>query len=268
MKLTRCIRCAVLPLLVMVFCSFTAQGDEASEQSRGLNVARGVDEADSGFGSFEANVVMVIDDGKGHASERSLSIRVLEGQNEGDRNLTIVHEPRNVSGTALLSHAQKVGNDDQWLYLPALGRVKRISSSNRSGAFMGSEFAYEDMTAQELEKFEYRYIDRQIMEGRLQHRVERIPVYEGSGYKRQIMWVDDEHQRISRVDFFDRRDQRLKTLTFEGFKKYGGQYWRPDIMLMSNHQNGRRTRLEWSDYDFRSGLNDSDFSVAALRRAR
>ena len=60
-------------------------------------------------------------------------------------------EPRDVKGTAFLIHAHKQEADDQWLYLPALKRVKRISSSNRSGSFMGSEFSYEDLGAQELE---------------------------------------------------------------------------------------------------------------------
>ena len=67
-------------------------------------------------------------------------------------------EPRDVKGTALLIHAHRESADDQWLYLPALKRVKRISSSNQSGSFMGSEFAYEDMSSPEVEKFTYMYL--------------------------------------------------------------------------------------------------------------
>ncbi len=75
---------------------------------------------------------------------------------DGDKSLFVFDEPRDVQGTAFLIHAHREDADDQWLYLPALKRVKRISSANRSGSFMGSEFAYEDMTAQEVEKFTYR----------------------------------------------------------------------------------------------------------------
>ena len=64
--------------------------------------------------------------------------------------------PKDVKGTATLTFTHKVGPDDQWLYLPALKRVKRITSENRSGSFVGSEFAYEDLGSQELEKYSKR----------------------------------------------------------------------------------------------------------------
>ena len=87
-----------------------------------------------------------------------MRVKVLEVEDDGDRSLFIFDEPRDVAGTAMLVHSHKDAADDQWLYLPALTRVKRISSSNRSGSFMGSEFAYEDMSVPEVEKFTYRYL--------------------------------------------------------------------------------------------------------------
>ena len=90
---------------------------------------------------------------QGQESRRQLRVQVLEVSDDGDKSLFVFDEPRDVQGTAFLIHAHREDADDQWLYLPALKRVKRISSANRSGSFMGSEFAYEDMTAQEVEKF-------------------------------------------------------------------------------------------------------------------
>ena len=79
-------------------------------------------------------------------------------QTRGDLSLVIFDTPADVKGTAFLSHTKKAGSDDQWLYLPALKRVKRIASSNQAGPFMGSEFAYEDISSQELEKYTYKYL--------------------------------------------------------------------------------------------------------------
>ena len=95
---------------------------------------------------------------QGQESRRQLRVQVLEVSDDGDKSLFVFDEPRDVQGTAFLIYAHREDADDQWLYLPALKRVKRISSANRSGSFMGSEFAYEDMTAQEVEKFTYRYL--------------------------------------------------------------------------------------------------------------
>ena len=73
-------------------------------------------------------------------SKRELEIRTLEVKDDGDKSLTVFHTPRDVRGTALLTFSHGVDPDDQWLYLPALRRVKRIASNNQSGPFMGSEF--------------------------------------------------------------------------------------------------------------------------------
>ena len=101
---------------------------------------------------------MVLRNKQGQESRRELRVKVLEVAGDGDKSMFVFDQPRNVKGTALLIHAHKEAGDDQWLYLPALKRVKRISTSNRSGSFMGSEFAYEDMGSPEVEKFSYRYL--------------------------------------------------------------------------------------------------------------
>ena len=101
---------------------------------------------------------MVLRNKQGQESRRQLRVKIFEVAGDGDKSMFVFDEPRDVKGTALLIHAHRESTDGQWLYLPALKRVKRISSSNRSGSFMGSEFAYEDMSAQEVERFTYRYL--------------------------------------------------------------------------------------------------------------
>ena len=101
---------------------------------------------------------MEISNGRGSSATRELRIAILELPGEASRSLTVVEEPKDVSGTALLTHTDAQGRDEQWLYLPALSRVKRIASSGRSGPFMGSEFSYEDFSAQSAEQFDFRWL--------------------------------------------------------------------------------------------------------------
>jgi outer membrane lipoprotein-sorting protein len=196
-------------------------------------------------------------------------MKILEVESDGDKNLTIFDNPRDVKGTAFLTYSHKVRDDDQWLYLPALKRVKRISSRNKSGSFMGSEFAYEDYASQEVEKYTYKWIRDEVYEGQESFVVERYPVdKKNSGYTRQVTWIDKKDYRTLKVEYFDRKNSHLKTLTIKGYKKYLDKYWRADELNMVNHQNGKSTRLEFSNYKFKIGLKDSDFNKNSLKRAR
>ena len=98
--------------------------------------------------------------------------------------------------------------------------------------------------------------------------IERYPQYEHSGYTRQIVWLDKEMYQPLQLEFFDRKNSQLKTLEFLGYKQYLDQYWRPDSMQMTNHQNGKSTTLSWTDYKFKNGLSDRDFDKNTLKRAR
>ena len=123
-----------------------------ASDAEGLRIATEVDIRDRGFRDTTSKMTMTLFDQYGNTTSRSIRSKTLEGSGEGDLSLVIFDTPKDVQGTAFLSHTKKSGTDDQWLYLPALKRVKRIASSNQSGPFMGSEFAYEDISSQELEK--------------------------------------------------------------------------------------------------------------------
>ncbi len=102
---------------------------------RGFEIAARSDRTDLGFGDSEVELKMVLRNAAGQESSRSLRITTLEKPDEsvGDKSLVVFDTPRDIEGTALLSHAKILDPDDQWLYLPALKRVKRISSANKSG---------------------------------------------------------------------------------------------------------------------------------------
>ena len=234
----------------------------------GLQIAKDSRERDQGFGNFSAQQQMILRNKHGQESLRQLRVKVLEDESDGNKTLFVFDEPRDVKGTAFLIHSFKDKADNQWIYLPALKRVKRISSSNRSGSFMGSEFAYEDMTPQEVEKYTYKYMGEQPCGEWTCTIVEQVPTDKKSGYRRQLFWRDKEELRIVKVEFFDRKNVHFKTLDLDDFQQYLDQYWRAGTMDMVNHVTGKSTTLTWSDYQFRTELNERDFTKTGLKRVR
>ena len=213
-------------------------------------------------------MIMTLKNKAGQTSTRLIRIRTLEVEGDGDKSLSIFDEPADVKGTAMLTYTHGLKPDDQWLYLPALKRVKRISSRNKSGPFMGSTFAFEDLGSQEVEKYTYKYLRDEPCGDWTCHVVERFPAYEHSGYTRQIVWIDSEAYRIVRAEYYDRKKALLKTLTSGDFEQFLGHYWRPGSMNMENHQTGKSTLLEWTDYQFKTGLSERDFRSQSLKRIK
>ena len=268
---SRCRRPRRLPAIALVLTALVATANATraeSPEERGLAIAREADRRDTGFGDYTVDEEMVLRTRNDESSRRVMTMKVLEVPADGDKSLIVFDRPRDIFGTALLTFTHKQGDDDQWLYLPALKRVKRISSANKSGSFVGSEFAYEDLTSQEVEKYTYRYLRDETLDGIDCFVVERYPVDRNSGYKRQVVWVDKAEYRTQKVDFYDRKESLLKTLTFHGYHQYLDRFWRADRMVMVNHQSGKNTELLWSSYEFRTGLSDSDFNSSSLSRAR
>jgi hypothetical protein len=114
-------------------------------EDRGLTIMEDQRRINSGYRDELVLYKMVLVNSKGDRSERSLELRTLEGPEAGDKTLLIFRDPPDVRGTTLLTHENRGGDDDQWLYLPALRRSRRIGSSNKASSFVGSELAYEDL---------------------------------------------------------------------------------------------------------------------------
>ena len=233
-------------------------------EDKGLEIALEADRRDTGFANTTADMVMILRNKRGQESKRELEIRTLEVDGDGDKSMTVFHTPRDVRGTALLTYSHGVKPDEQWLYLPALRRVKRIASNNKSGPFMGSEFAYEDLSSQEVEKYKYKYIKDDEIKGIDCFLIERYPVDKDSGYTKQQVWLDKDEYRVRKIDYYDRKGDLLKTLTPSTYGKFLGKYWRAHKMKMVNHQTGKSTELTWSNYKFKTGLRDGDFTRTRL----
>ncbi|MEE9425832.1 MAG: outer membrane lipoprotein-sorting protein [Methylococcales bacterium] len=242
--------------------------DTLTPEKQGLEIITELDKRDTGFGDSKARLKMRLTNRNGGESLRSLKLNTLEVVGEGDKSLTIFDSPRDIKGTAFLSFTHALVPDEQWLYLPALKRVKRISSSNKSGPFLGSEYAFEDLTSFEVAKFSYKYLRHEVVDGIDCYVIELTPKYEYSGYTRQISWVDKNRYIVTKVEYYDRKETLLKTQLFKEYKQYLNQYWRASEQLMTNHQNGKSTALIWENYQFKTGLTNRNFDKNTLKRSR
>jgi hypothetical protein len=258
----------IVGLMAFGFSSIISAKEKKSSDKKGLWVAKQVDARDSGFINQVANTKMILRNKKGQESIREMRIKTLEVKGDGDKSLTIFDSPKDVKGTAFLSYSHSSRADEQWLFMPAIKRVKSISSNNKSGPFMGSEFAYEDISSQEVDKYTYKYIKAATVLGEKGHIIERYPSYKKSGYAKQVVWVDAKEWRVAKIDFYDRKNSLLKTLTYKDYKLYSNKKWRPHTMNMVNHQTGKSTSLIWNEIKFGEKLSKRDFNKNALKRIR
>jgi hypothetical protein len=244
----------------------------ADAKAKGREITAESIRRDAGFSDTRSEMTMsLMSDGK-EVSRRTLRMSVLEGPSNdvGDKSVIFFETPKDVQGTVLLTHTKILTPDDQWIFIPAISRVKRIASANKSGPFLGSEFAYEDLTAQELGKYDYLWLrDEACPEsGRQCHVVQRRPVYDNSGYKRQVAWLDTTDYQFRKIEFYNQEDRLLKTLTLSNYRQYEGRFWRPHLLTMVNHQTSRSTKLDVNSLKFRTGLTETDFTEQAMERLR
>lgn len=257
---------AVVAALLAACIALPAAAETPEE--KGLAIAQEADRRNDGFGDTSATMQMILRNRQGEESKREIRSKALEVKDDGDKSLIIFDQPKDVEGTALLTYSHKTADDDRWLYLPALKRVKRIAGNNKAGPFMGSEFAFEDLGSQEVEKYTYKHLRDEKLDGQDVFVIERYPTDKDSGYTRQVVWMDTAEYRPLKIEFYDRKQSLLKTLTFQDYQQYLGKYWRPGKLDMINHQTGKSTTLLFKDYKFRNGYSDRDFDQNSLKSAR
>jgi len=229
-------------------------------------LAQKSDDAQAGFEDAVSQMSMTLINASGQKRERLMKMQVLEGE-QGDKSLMEFLSPADVKGTKFLNYEHVNKDDDQWLYLPALKRVKRIASKNKSGAFMGSEFSYEDLSAFNVDKYSYPDGEAKLGElnGKKVYLGQSKPVSKYSGYTKVLTWVDEQTYLIQKTEYYDRKKELLKTAIFEDYKQISGA-WRIGKITMSNIQNDKKTILVWSDEQVKTGLKAKDFHKRVLKK--
>lgn len=226
-----------------------------------LEVAQKSDDVMSGFVDSVSTMEMKLINARGQEKVRTMSMKVLEGKS-ADKSLMEFKTPADVKGTKFLNYEHLSKDNDQWLYLPALKRVKRISSKKKSGAFMGSEFSYEDLSAFNVKKYTYEDADAQGNE--THYIIHSVPVSKHSGYTKLISYVDKQSFLIQKIEYFDRKRKLLKIATFSEYKKFG-EVNRIAKIEMKNIQNDKTTLLIWQDEKIKTGLTAKKFHKRYLK---
>jgi len=227
-----------------------------------LEVAQKSEAVMSGFEDSVSLMKMTLINAAGQKKVRTMKMKVLEGKDE-DKSLMEFLTPADVKGTKFLSYEHVNKDDDQWLYLPALKRVKRIASKNKSGSFMGSEFSYEDLSAFNVKK--YKYEAGEVAKKSGLYVTTAKPRSKYSGYTKLVSYIDPNTFLIQKIEFYDRKSELLKEETFSDYKKLDGVY-RIGKIVMKNVQNDKTTILVWSEEKIKNGLKAKDFHKRYLKK--
>lgn len=252
--------------------AFAESGEEVAaepSEAEAYQIMLEAEQRDTGWGDSASDMEMIIRRADGRTIVRAVRTQALEGASGEDKSLLVFDEPKDVRGTAFLTHSFPLKSDNQWIYLPSKKQVKPINSKRKTGRFMGSEFTFEDMAAFSIEENSYRYIREQQCGEPAQdcHVIEIRSKDKYSGYERTLAYVDKAELRTWRVEFFSKRTgKHSKTLSASGFTQYLDKYWRPSSMLMNNEVSGAVTEVRWHNQRFRTGVKESEFSKLALSR--
>lgn len=216
-----------------------------------------------GFIGSKATMTMTLIDAHDNQVVREMISLSKEGDKEnGNKSITEFIKPLDVKGTKLLTWTMKQGPNKQWLYLPNFKRVKKINSSSQSGSFMGSEFSYEDIAGQEIDKYSYKLIS----EDEKSWTIESVPLEE-SGYSKLVSTISKDKYSATKVDYFDRKSELLKTSIIDGLtpiKVNQKSIFFPEKVTMTNHQTSKKSIITWSERKVGINLSESEFKSQKL----
>jgi Outer membrane lipoprotein-sorting protein len=220
----------------------------------------------AGFRDLTSRVEMLLTDADGAQARRAFDLKLLERATpqEGERSLIVFQSPADVKGTAVLSHARGEGEDEQWIFLPSARRTTRISAARRTGAFMSSEFSFEDLTGSDGRKYRWKFLGKKTCSHGRCLELESVPKDPGSAYARRVLLVDEGELLLRTISFFDRKGQLLKTLSYDDYVKLDGRFFRSQKWTMKNAQTGKSTAIQLTATKVSTGLTGSDFSPARL----
>ncbi len=241
---------------------------QAATAQTGVELATKIDALNNGFVGESAQMKMVLIDSSGTKVNRTLTGKFLEVAGDGDKSIMTFITPKDVRGTKMLTWTHRTGDDDQWLYLPAVKRVKRISSRNKTSSFMGSEFSYEDLSSQEVAKYNYKLLkDATHKKFGPVWVLEKYPKNK-SGYSKQVHYISKKFNQPVLVRYYDKKNSLLKEAFSDGFKKYtikGKSMYRPSQIHMKNKQTRKESYMIWGERKLGVKLNASEFDKRNLR---
>jgi hypothetical protein len=206
----------------------------------------------------------------GGVKERRVARYTMNGAGDLDKILIRFVAPRDVENTALLTWEARDGNDDQWLYLPATKKPKRIAASGKKNRFMGTDFTYEDLRAENTAVHTYTTTGSETVDGGECWVIESVPANErqaaDTAYGKRRLWIRKDTHTLLKREYYDKQGRLEKVETQRKYVNVAGSAWRPDEIEMHDVQNGTRTVLVVERRAVDRGLKDDFFSEAELTR--
>ena len=237
-------------------------GIAASDAAREL--AQAVYDAPNGD-DFASRAVMTLTE-KGRSSRKREMYTLRLDRGEGERwSLTRFTSPSDIKGVGLLTKDYPGDRNDQWLYLPALDRVRRVSSSRKGGRFVGSDLFFEDLRDREVDMDHHRLAGEEKV-GKMTTKVlVSEPVDpENSVYTKRISWIHPKTLIPLRVDLYQRRsDEPVKRLSVKRIKRIQG-FWTVLDSTMTDLRSGHVTRITQSAVKYNQGIPAQLFTSQAL----
>ncbi len=249
--------------VLLLFIFFNISIFALTTVEKGTQIIFNNEEYNRGYQSVMSEVEMILINAHKDEIVRSMIIKAIETKEDGDKSILEFKKPLDVKGTKLLTWVHKDKSDEQWLFLPAINRVKRINAKNRSGSFMGSEFSYEDISSDEIEKYTYNFVEESALSSRNVWVIERFPKDKKSGYSKQVAYIDKVYRQPLKIISYDKKGDLYKTLYFSEYKKYN-KWWFYDYLEVENHQTKKSSKLIWKNRQIERFIPDREFTKRNL----
>jgi len=231
----------------------------------GLEVIQNVYNRPTG-NDMTGNLIMTIENSRGNQRVRKIKQFVKTVKN-GEKKIMYFLSPADVKNTSFMtwSYDDESKSDDQWIYLPALKKVKRISSDSKGDYFMGSDFTYDDLGDRHPMDDTHTILREEVMGGKETIVIESIPKDEEYMYSRTVTWVMKDTWIGLKKEFYDEDDDLLKILTVDAQKSFG------DVIIltkvkMHNIQRNQFTIMEFSNVEIDKGIPNNKFSERMMKR--
>ena len=211
---------------------------------------------------------MVITARNGSTTERVIDQYSKDGPN-GSRMVIVFQRPANVAGTRFLTMDNAAGGTDQWIFLPSLGRVRRISASESSGSFMGTDFSYDDISSadRDINLDTHTLLGQETFNGNPVFIIESIPRDSSYQYSRVTQWIDQNNFLIYRSEMFNRRRELVKVLEMADFRDIQGRIT-PMQTTISTIGAGTSTTIFMEIVRYDDPIPESVFTTAFLETGR
>lgn len=263
-------RLASLITLPLIATSVLAADAVTEDDPKARAIMQRVDERDQGDNQT-SKIQMVLIDKRGNQRVRELQ-NFTKDQGEDTYSMLFFLSPADVKDTGFLTfdYDKADQDDDQWLYLPALKKTKRIASSDKSGSFMGSDFSYTDMTDRPIENYRYKILKEAEVKGHPVWVIESTPATEDeleqTGYTRSVLFIRKDIDVVVRSKIWVKKGKRNKYLEVQELEQIDG-IWVPTVMTMTTKkgkQTLHKTVMRTSDVQFNQDLKIDDFSERGL----